>query len=85
MIRPLRPDEIDAALAIINRAALAYKGVIPPDCWQESYMVYQKFPSVSIDHGVMEKSKYQELKKLSKGIMQCARISLLLLIQLDTY
>jgi GNAT superfamily N-acetyltransferase len=38
MIRPLRPDEIDAALAIINRAALAYKGVIPPDCWQEPYM-----------------------------------------------
>jgi GNAT superfamily N-acetyltransferase len=38
MIRPLRPDEIDAALAIINQAALAYKGVIPPDCWQEPYM-----------------------------------------------
>jgi GNAT superfamily N-acetyltransferase len=38
MIRPLRPDEIDAALAIINQAAQAYKGVIPPDCWQEPYM-----------------------------------------------
>jgi GNAT superfamily N-acetyltransferase len=38
MIRPLRPDEIDAALALINQAALAYKGVIPPDCWQEPYM-----------------------------------------------
>jgi GNAT superfamily N-acetyltransferase len=38
MIRPLRHDEIDAALAIINQAALAYKGVIPPDCWQEPYM-----------------------------------------------
>ncbi len=38
MIRPLRLDEIDAALAIINQAALAYKGVIPPDCWQEPYM-----------------------------------------------
>jgi len=38
MIRPLRPDEIDPALAIINQAALAYKGVIPPDCWQEPYM-----------------------------------------------
>ncbi len=38
MIRPLRPDDIDVALAIINQAALAYKGVIPADCWQEPYM-----------------------------------------------
>jgi GNAT superfamily N-acetyltransferase len=38
MIRPLRPSEIDTALTIINRAAQAYKGVIPADCWQEPYM-----------------------------------------------
>jgi Sec-independent protein translocase protein TatA/GNAT superfamily N-acetyltransferase len=38
LIRALQPDEIDRALAIINQAALAYKGVIPPDCWQEPYM-----------------------------------------------
>jgi Sec-independent protein translocase protein TatA/GNAT superfamily N-acetyltransferase len=38
LIRPLRDDEIDRALAIINQAALAYKGVIPADCWQEPYM-----------------------------------------------
>jgi GNAT superfamily N-acetyltransferase len=38
MIRPLRHDEIDAALALINQAARAYKGVIPADCWQEPYM-----------------------------------------------
>jgi Sec-independent protein translocase protein TatA/GNAT superfamily N-acetyltransferase len=37
-IRPLRDDEIDRALEIINQAAQAYKGVIPPDCWQEPYM-----------------------------------------------
>jgi GNAT superfamily N-acetyltransferase len=37
-IRPLRDDEIDRALSIINQAALAYKGVIPADCWQEPYM-----------------------------------------------
>jgi GNAT superfamily N-acetyltransferase len=37
-IRPLRDDEIDRALEIINQAALAYKGVIPTDCWQEPYM-----------------------------------------------
>ena len=38
MIRPLQPDDIAAALAIINQAAQAYKGVIPADCWQEPYM-----------------------------------------------
>ena len=37
-IRPLQDDEIDRALEIINQAALAYKGVIPEDCWQEPYM-----------------------------------------------
>jgi Sec-independent protein translocase protein TatA/GNAT superfamily N-acetyltransferase len=38
LIRPLRDEEIDRALAIINQAALAYKGVIPGDCWHEPYM-----------------------------------------------
>ena len=37
-IRLLEDDEIDRALEIINQAALAYKGVIPADCWQEPYM-----------------------------------------------
>ena len=38
LIRPLKIEEIDRALAIINQAALAYKGVIPADCWHEPYM-----------------------------------------------
>ena len=38
MIRPLKHDDIHIALAIINQAAQAYKGVIPADCWQEPYM-----------------------------------------------
>ncbi|MDP2044738.1 MAG: GNAT family N-acetyltransferase [Deltaproteobacteria bacterium] len=37
-MRPLQDQEIDRALAIINQAALAYKGVIPADCWEEPYM-----------------------------------------------
>ena len=37
-IRPLEDNEIDRALEIINQAALAYKRVIPADCWQEPYM-----------------------------------------------
>ena len=38
LIRPLRPDEVEIALAIINEAARAYQGVIPADCWCEPYM-----------------------------------------------
>jgi GNAT superfamily N-acetyltransferase len=38
LIRPIKEDEIDRALAIINQAALAYQGVIPADCWHEPYM-----------------------------------------------
>ena len=42
MIRPVRNDESDAILAIINEAAQAYKGVIPEDCWHEPYMSPQE-------------------------------------------
>ncbi len=38
MIRPLRNQEVETALTIINDAAQAYKGVIPEDCWCEPYM-----------------------------------------------
>ncbi|MGQ9689652.1 MAG: GNAT family N-acetyltransferase [Desulfobaccales bacterium] len=42
MIRPLRVDENDAALAIINTAAEAYRGVIPADCCPDPYMSRQE-------------------------------------------
>jgi len=38
LIRPLKNDEAELALAIINEAARAYQGVIPDDCWCEPYM-----------------------------------------------
>jgi GNAT superfamily N-acetyltransferase len=37
-IRPCRGDERPAVLAIVNAAAEAYRGVIPPDRWREPYM-----------------------------------------------
>lgn len=45
MIRPLRAQEIPVALAIINQAAQAYKGVIPADCWHEPYMPEEELRS----------------------------------------
>lgn len=38
MIRYCTQDDFDDILAIINDAALAYKGVIPEDRWHEPYM-----------------------------------------------
>jgi GNAT superfamily N-acetyltransferase len=38
MIRPCRPDEKPAILAIVNAAAARYQGAIPADCWHEPYM-----------------------------------------------
>jgi GNAT superfamily N-acetyltransferase len=37
-IRSVGAGEIAAALAIINAAAEAYRGVIPDDCWRHPYM-----------------------------------------------
>ncbi len=38
MIRPCTEKDFDAIHSIINDAAIAYKGAIPPDCWHEPYM-----------------------------------------------
>ena len=38
VIRPCAEDENAAILAVINDAAIAYKGVIPADRWHEPYM-----------------------------------------------
>jgi GNAT superfamily N-acetyltransferase len=37
-IRPCRDHERATILAIVNAAAKAYRGVIPPDRWHEPYM-----------------------------------------------
>jgi GNAT superfamily N-acetyltransferase len=38
MIRKIGAGDFDAALAIVNDAAQAYRGVIPADRWHEPYM-----------------------------------------------
>lgn len=51
MIRPCVPADFDAIHAIVNDAAQAYKGVIPPDCWHEPYMTVAALRA-EIDAGV---------------------------------
>jgi len=38
MIRRCEPADLDLMYAIINDAAMAYKGIIPADRWHEPYM-----------------------------------------------
>jgi len=38
MIRPSNAQDFDAIFEIVNDAAIAYKGLIPADCWHEPYM-----------------------------------------------
>jgi len=38
MIQKSKPADLKEIFDIINDAAIAYKNVIPPDCWHEPYM-----------------------------------------------
>jgi GNAT superfamily N-acetyltransferase len=38
MIRQCQPDDVQRIYFIINEAAKAYEGVIPPDCYHRPYM-----------------------------------------------
>ena len=38
MIRKCGADDFATVLAVVNEAAEAYRGVIPPDCWHRPYM-----------------------------------------------
>jgi GNAT superfamily N-acetyltransferase len=46
-MRLAQDDDRPAMLAIINAAAEAYRGVIPPDRWHEPYM-----PAAELDHEI---------------------------------
>jgi GNAT superfamily N-acetyltransferase len=46
-VRRCRDDEREAILAIVNAAAEAYRGVIPPDRWHEPYM-----PAAELDREI---------------------------------
>jgi len=52
MIRPCEETDFDAIYEIVNDAAQAYKGVIPPDRWHEPYMPQEELRH-EIDAGVV--------------------------------
>ena len=44
-IRRCGRSDFETVYAIINDAAEAYRGVIPPDCWKEPYMAKEELQS----------------------------------------
>lgn len=49
VIRPCTPADMAAALAVINAAAEAYRGVIPADRWHKPYMSKAELESEMAD------------------------------------
>jgi N-acetylglutamate synthase-like GNAT family acetyltransferase len=52
MIRMTTDEDFEEIFNIINDAAIAYKGVIPPDRWHEPYMTREELQS-QIEDGVL--------------------------------
>jgi N-acetylglutamate synthase-like GNAT family acetyltransferase len=51
MIRSATEKDFDEIYNVINDAAMAYKGIIPPDRWHEPYMTKEELKK-QIDEGV---------------------------------
>ena len=51
MIRKSTNDDLEEIFNVINDAAMAYKGVIPPDRWHEPYMTREELKT-QIEDGV---------------------------------
>jgi hypothetical protein len=51
MIREATDEDFEEIFNIINDAAIAYKGVIPPDRWHEPYMTREELQA-QIEEGV---------------------------------
>lgn len=52
MIRRCSEADFNAVYETVNDAALAYKGIIPPDRWKEPYMPFEEL-SAEIEDGVV--------------------------------
>ena len=50
-VRDCQDTDFEAIYAIVNDAALAYKGIIPPDRWKEPYMSREELRK-ELDDGV---------------------------------
>jgi GNAT superfamily N-acetyltransferase len=58
-IRRCEPADLDAMLAVINDAAIAYRGAIPSDRWKEPYMPMSELQE-EIEAGVVFWGMFEE-------------------------
>ncbi len=78
MIRKCTDAEFDLIHAIINDAAIAYKGVIPPDCWKQPYMSEDELRH-EIEEGIVFWG-YEEASELA-GVMGLQEVQDIVLIR----
>jgi len=77
MLRRCQPQDIESIYSVINDAAKAYRGVIPPDCYHEPYMQIGELS------GEMQKMSFfgwQDEKQLA-GVMGFQRVKDVTLIR----
>ncbi len=79
MIKEYWPENFGELLAIINDAAVAYKGVIPDDCWRDPYMSAEELLA-EIDSGVSFSVSLDEEGEIA-GVMGAQPIQDVLLIR----
>ena len=66
MIRACEESDFEALLALINAAAEAYRGIIPPDRWKEPYM-----PAEELAEEIAAGGQFQVFEEAAvlKGVM----------------
>jgi GNAT superfamily N-acetyltransferase len=69
IIRPCTEGDFVALYGIINEAAGAYRGVIPPDCWKEPYMSSEELRR-EIEEGVFFYGYEEEGELIGVGGIQ---------------
>ena len=71
-IRPCEPSELDEVRAVINDAAIAYRGVIAADRWTEPYMTAEELRH-EVDDGVVFWGMFEERRLVGVMGLQDAR------------
>lgn len=78
MIRASHEVDFQAILSIINAAAEAYRGIIPPDLWKEPYM-----PAHELAHEIAAGIRFQVFVEtdIVKGVMGVQEVKDMTLIR----
>lgn len=77
MIRKATDEDFEEILTIINDAALAYRGVIPPDRWHDPYMTGEELQT-QIEEGVRFSCYVEEKEILGvMGIQEKTEVDLI--------